>query len=155
MKCLFKFLRTGLICFLATCFSVSAVNGQNKKLIVIDPLVSGETTTLISQPPLVKVLRLPDKGNPISLITTELKTAVYEEVHIYLLTKPGSIIFDEINILPENVSDYSSDFSQWKNLLNTGARIVFHSENLTSEPEGTEIINRITGFTGRTVLVEK
>jgi hypothetical protein len=135
--------------------STSAVFGQNKKLLVIDPLVEGETAGFVSQLPLLKVLRLPDKGNPIALISEELRTSIYDEVHLYLLTKPGSVIFDEINILPENVQDFSVDFSQWKSLLSQEARIVFHSETLTSEPEGTEIVNKIALFTGRSVVVEK
>lgn len=146
--------RTGFICLLLLWFTASTVDGQIKKLIVIDPLLSGETDNLVTRAPDIKVLRLPDKGNPITIITSELKTSSYDEIHLYLLTKPGSIIFDEINILPENVQDFSADFVQWKNLLNQGARIIIHSGNLTSEPGGTEILEKISGFTGRSVIVE-
>ena len=154
MKLLKSILRSGLMFCLLTWLALSVVNGQIKKLIIIDPLVTGETNNLVSQLPYVKVLRLPDKGNPISIITNELKTAAYDEIHLYLLTKPGSVIFDEINILSENVQDFSADFSQWKILLNQSARIVFHSQNLTSDPDGTEILNKISSFTGRRVVVE-
>lgn len=155
MKFLRNYLKSCMLSVLLIYCSTSAVFGQNKKLLVIDPLVEGETAGFVSQLPLLKVLRLPDKGNPIALISEELRTSIYDEVHLYLLTKPGSVIFDEINILPENVQDFSADFSQWKSLLSQEARIVFHSETLTSEPEGTEIVNKIALFTGRSVVVEK
>ncbi len=64
-----------------------------------------------------KVITLPDEGNPIKFIANELKKSMYDEIHLYLLTKPGSIIFDEINIIPENIQDYSGDFSEWKSII--------------------------------------
>ncbi len=155
MKLLWNYLKSLALFALMISFSTAAVNAQNRKLIVIDPLVAGETENLVSQPPSLKVLRLPDKGNPISIITEELQTATYDEVHLYLLTKPGSIIFDELNILADNVQDFSADFAKWKTLLGQGARIVIHSETLTSVPEGSEIIGRIAAFTGRSVEVEQ
>jgi hypothetical protein len=132
----------------------ASLSGQTTRLIVIDPLVVAETGNLVNQPPLQKVLRLPDKGNPITLITAELKLASYDEVDLYLLTKPASVIFDEINILPDNINDFAADFGQWKDLLKPGARIIIHSANLTSEPGGEIIVRNISAFTGRNVTVE-
>jgi len=135
--------------------SASAVNGQINKLIVIDPLIAGETVSLVTQLPVQKVLRLPDKGNPITLITDELKNEAYSEIHLYLLTKPGTIIFDEINILADNVQDYSADFTAWKNLLGSGSKVIIHSESLTTVPEGSQIVQKISEFIGRSITVEK
>ena len=83
-----------------------------------------------------------------------MKKDAYDEVHLYLLTKPGSIIFDEMNIIPDNVRDYSADFSDWKDNLQPDAVITIHSSELTSVPEGLVLVNSISAFTGRKVLAE-
>jgi hypothetical protein len=101
------------------------------------------------------VITLPDEGNPLQFIANELKKSSYDEIHLYLLTKPGSIIFDEINIIPENIQDYSGDFSEWKSITKPEFKIIIHSENLTSGEEGLFIVRKITEFTGRAVIVEK
>ncbi len=98
---------------------------------------------------------LPDEGNPLEFIANELRDSLYDEIHLYLLTKPGSIIFDEINIIAENILDYSGDFSVWKNITKPGSKIKIHSENLTSVEGGLFIINKITEFTGKVVAVNK
>ena len=124
------------------------------KLIVIDPLVAEESEGIISRNSDAKVYFLPDKGNPLQLIAAEMKKDAYDEVHLYLLTKPGSIIFDEMNIIPDNVRDYSADFSDWKDNLQPDAVITIHSSELTSVPEGLVLVNSISAFTGRKVLAE-
>jgi hypothetical protein len=84
-----------------------------------------------------------------------LKESLYDEIHLYLLTKPGSIIFNEINIIPETIQNFSGDFSEWKSITKPEFKIVIHSENLASGQEGLFLIKKITEFTGRAVIVEK
>jgi hypothetical protein len=128
--------------------------GQTTRLIVIDPLVENETINNIVTDPGQKVITLPDNGNPIKFITNILRGSSCDEIHLYLLTKPGSIIFDEINIIPENVQDYSGDFGEWKNIVKPETKIIIHSVNLTSIPEGQFLIKKISEFTGKIVTVE-
>jgi hypothetical protein len=120
---------------------------------VIDPLVTDEISNITSLYPHQKVVILPDEGNPLKFITKELKEYMYDEIHLYLLTKPGSIIFDEINIIPENIVDYSGDFSEWKSITKPEFKIIIHSENLTSGEEGLLIVRKISDFTGKDVIV--
>jgi len=94
-------------------------------------------------------------GNPLKFITKELKESSYDEVHLYILTKQGSIIFDEINLIPENIQEYSGDFNEWKSLTKPEFKIVIHSEDLTSGEEGLFLVKKITEFTGREVIVIK
>ena len=129
------------------------LTAQPSKLIVIDPLVSNEYKNIVTQTG-QKVINLPDEGNPIKFIGGELKKSVYNEIHIYLLTKPGSLIFDEINIIPENIDEYSADFIAWKGLMKQGSVIIIHSDNLTSVQEGLLITGKITEYTGAAVLVK-
>lgn len=154
MRALGYFLKTGIFLCLFFCFSPAVVRGQMNKLIVIDPLVAEESEGIISRNSDAKVYFLPDKGNPLQLIAAEMKKDAYDEVHLYLLTKPGSIIFDEMKIIPDNVRDYSADFSDWKDNLQPDAVITIHSSELTSVPEGLVLVNSISAFTGRKVLAE-
>ncbi|HOW09576.1 MAG TPA: DUF4347 domain-containing protein [Bacteroidales bacterium] len=147
--------RTGILLCLLFCSTSLIGWGQINKLVIVDPLVSGKSSEIINNNPTAKVLILPDNENPLRLITAEIKKASFDEIHLYLLTKPGSVIFDEINIIPENVQDYSADLSEWKKYLKSEAVIYIHSENLTSIPEGINIVNSISSFTGKKVLVEK
>ncbi len=130
------------------------VRGQINKLMVVDALVGGESTEIASRNPGAKVLILPDKENPLQLVTAEIKKASYDEIHLYLLTKPGSVIFDEINIIPDNVQEFSSDFAEWKEYLKKDAVVIIHSGNLASVPEGVSVVNSISSFIDRKVLVE-
>jgi hypothetical protein len=98
---------------------------------------------------------LPDEGNPLKFIANELKQSMYDEIHLFLLTKQGSIIFDEINIIPENIQEYSGDFREWKSLTKPEFKIVIHSEDLASGQEGLFLVKKITEFTGREVIVKK
>jgi hypothetical protein len=128
--------------------------GQPISLIVIDPLVENEFKNITGNDTPLKVITLPNEGNPIKFITNELKKSTYNEIHLYMLTKPGSIVFDEINIIPENIQDFSGDFSEWKSITKPEFKIVIHSENLASGPEGLLLIKKITEFTGREVVVK-
>ena len=98
---------------------------------------------------------LPDEGNPLKFIANELKKSKYDEIHLYLLTKPGSIVFDEMNIIPENIQDLSGDFSEWKSITKPEFKILIHSEDLASGQEGLFLVKKITEFTGREVIVKK
>jgi len=149
------FLKTGILISLLLCCSSIIVKGQINKLIVVDALVAGESTEIVSRNSDAKVLILPDKGNPLQQITSEIKNGSYDEIHLYLLTKPGSVIFDEINIIPDNVHEFSADFTEWKKYMKRDAVVIIHSDILASVPGGVSLVNSISAFIDRKVLVEK
>jgi hypothetical protein len=155
MRFYYKILKTSALSLMLSILSTYYVTGQTSGLTVIDPLVENEISNIAGTYPGQKVITLPDEGNPLQFIANELKKSSYDEIHLYLLTKPGSIIFDEINIIPENIQDYSGDFSEWKSITKPEFKIIIHSENLTSGEEGLFIVRKITEFTGRAVIVEK
>lgn len=146
--------KTSVFIFTLFILSANIISGQTRRLIVIDPLVKNEVRNISGTIPEQKVVVLPDEGNPLKYIANELKESEYNEVHLYLLTKPGSIIFDEINIIPENIQDYSADFNEWKSITRPEFKIIIYSENLASEPGGLFLIKKITEFTGREVTVK-
>jgi Domain of unknown function (DUF4347) len=129
--------------------------GQPARLIIIDTLVENEHKNIRAYDPGQKVIILPAEGNPVKLVNDELKKAWYGEIHLYMLTKPGSIIFDEINIIPDNIEEYASGFREWKGKLKQDSKIFIHSADLTSVPEGLTIIQKIREYTGCEVIVKE
>jgi hypothetical protein len=154
MRFNYKILKTSALSLMLSILSTYYVTGQTSGLIVIDPLVEKEIRNIAGNYPGQKVVMLPDEGNPLKFIANELKESMYDEIHLYMLTKPGSIIFDEINIIPENIQDFSGDFSEWKSITKPELKIIIHSENLTSGEEGLFIVRKITEFTGKVVIVK-
>ena len=149
-----KILKISVLSLIIIVHSTPDLIGQPISLIVIDPLVENEIRNIAGNYPGQKVVILPDEGNPLKFIANELKKSMYDEIHLYLLTKPGSIIFDEINIIPENIRDYAGDFGEWKSITKPELKIIIHSEDLTSGEEGLFIVRKITEFTGKVVIVK-
>jgi hypothetical protein len=154
MRLYSKILKISVLSFQLIILPTFYLTGQPSRLIIIDPLVEKESRNIAGNYPGQKVVILPDEGNPLKFIANELKESMYDEIHLYLLTKPGSIIFDEINIIPENIQDFSGDFSEWKSITKPELKIIIHSENLTSGEEGLFIVRKITEFTGKVVIVK-
>lgn len=144
---------TGTIMFLHILVS-PVLLPQVSKLIVVDQLVTDKLNEIKNTYSGSRLLLLPETGNPISIIAGELRNNSYSEIHIFVLTKPGSIVFDEITILPENIEDYSADFIKWKDSATGRSTVVIHSDVLTSVPEGNFLINRLEALTGKKVIVE-
>jgi len=155
MRPIIKILKISILSFQLIIFPAFYLKGQPSGLAVIDPLVGNEFKNITGKDTGLKVVTLPDEGNPIKFITGELKKSTYSDIHLYMLTKPGSIIFDEINIIPDNIQEYSGDFSEWKNLIKPGSEIVIHSADLTSVPEGLFLIRKIMEYTGKSVIVKE
>jgi hypothetical protein len=154
MTLFYKILKISVLSLILIIHPALDLTGQPVSLIVIDPLVEKESR-IIANVPGQKVVMLPDEGNPLKFITKELKESTYDEIHLFLLTKQGSIIFDEINIIPENIQDYAGDFGEWKSITKPEFKIVIHSEDLASGQEGLFLVKKITEFTGREVIVKK
>jgi hypothetical protein len=144
----------GLSLLFVCTVSTTTANGQSPKIFFIDALVASSIETIDGASATDKILNLPDSGNPLAIIANELKTRTYSEVHLFVLTKPGSLIFDEVNILAGNVDDYDSFFAEWKKNLTPGAKIIIHYGVLTSEPDGMTLIERMSELTGVTVIVQ-
>jgi len=150
----YKILKISVLSLMLIFHPALNVTGQPLSLIVIDPLVENESRNFANIPG-QKVVMLPEVGNPLKFIAKELKESMYDELHLFLLTKQGSIIFDEINIIPENIQEYSGDFSGWKSITKPEFKILIHSEDLASGEEGLFLVKKITEYTGREVIVKK
>jgi len=147
-------MKRSILTLLIIVITLVTAAGQPSKLVIIDPLVKNDLRD-ITDDNNQKIIILPEEGDPVKLIGEELKKSAYDEVHLYMLTKPGSIIFDEKNILPENIEESSADFRGWKTGLKSGSEIIIHSPDLGSTPEGLFITDKIAEYTGCPVKINK
>jgi hypothetical protein len=147
--------RNSLLFFLFLSGLFVQAESQTKKLFILDPLAVSNFKEEVAQAPGDKIFRLPADGNPIILIAEELSKTKFDQIHIYVLTKPGSLIFDEANIIMENIADYYSAFKSWRAGLNPGCSIILHSEDFLQVPEGEAIRLKIEEYTDCKVTVIK
>jgi hypothetical protein len=150
-----KIKRPAILILMLGLMPAAGLLSQPSKLVVIDTLVTNEYKNLYGYDSTTKILILPGEGNPLEIIASELGKSDYSEIHIFALTKPGSIIFDELNLIPETIQEYSEDLTRWKTLIKPGTRIVIHSETLTDGPEGSILLDKIAEFTGTNVTISK
>ena len=139
---------SAILIFLLGLMPTADLLSQPSRLVVIDTLVTDEYKNLYGNNNTTKILILPGEGNPLEIIASELGKSDYSEIHICALTKPGSIIFDELNLIPETIQEYSDDLASWKTLLKPGTKIIIHSETLTDAPEGSILLEKIAELTG-------
>jgi hypothetical protein len=143
-----------LILMLPADATAYAIGQQAPRLFIIDRLVPDAAESISDKNASDEIFILPDTGNPLALITDKLKGGSFSEIHLYLLTKPGSMIFDELTILTDNIEDCAVHFREWKKHLSPGTRIIIHSDTLDSVPEGAGLTERIADLTGATVIVQ-
>lgn len=143
-----------LIIVLLTDVTVCAMGQPLPKIFMVDRLVAETAQNIGNKNASDEVFILPDTGNPLSIISGKLKEKNWSEVHLFMLTKPGSMIFDELTILADNVEESGTHFREWGKLLPPGAKIIIHSDSLNSTPEGVSLVEKIAEMTGATVLVQ-
>jgi hypothetical protein len=124
------------------------------RLFIVDRLKADASENISNANAADEIFILPDIGNPLAIITDKLKENNFSEIHLYLLTKPGSMIFDELTILTDNVGECAAHFMEWRKNLATGAKIIIHSDTLATIPDGTRLVEQIAELTGATVLVQ-
>jgi hypothetical protein len=139
---------------LLTDTTVCAMGQQSPRLFIVDRLVADASENISNANAADEILILPDVGNPLAIITDKLKESRFAEIHLYLLTKPGSMIFDELTILTDNVGECAVHFMEWRKNLSPGAKIIIHSDTLATIPDGTRLVEQIAELTGATVLVQ-
>lgn len=142
------------ILVLLTDNTVCAMGQQLPRLFIVDRLVADAAENIDDSNASDEILILPDTGNPLSIISGKLKEKGFSEIHLFLLTKPGSMIFDELTILADNFGEYTDHFTEWRKYLSPGAKIIIHSESLNTVSDGIRIIEQIAELTGATVLVQ-
>jgi hypothetical protein len=88
----------------------------------------------------------------ISQISNAIKNKHIENLHIYVATKPGAIVFNSLSVINSNVIKFASELALWKS--NVSGEIIIHSDVVFIGEEGVELkheLERLTGLTFTTI----
>ena len=84
--------------------------------------------------------------NPLKQIAKALDGRTIRDLHIYLQTIPGTLVFNSVTVTTENVNALKEPLLQWKNFVS--GRVVIHSLGVFTGPEGIELKNQLEKSSG-------
>lgn len=84
--------------------------------------------------------------NAIHQISTATQAMQIENLHIYVPTKPGAIVFSSIAITSRNVNELEDELLAWSNLVSN--KVVIHSEVVFTGDDGALLQRRLEEITG-------
>ena len=84
--------------------------------------------------------------NAIKQISNAAEMLQIENLHIYVPTKPGAIVFNSIAITTINVDDLAEELKEWSNVVTN--QVVIHSEVVFTGDEGNLLKQRLEEITG-------
>lgn len=87
-----------------------------------------------------------DSPDAIRQITDFIEGLQIENLHIYVPTKPGAIVFSSIAITPDDVADLAVELHAWSNAITK--QVVIHSETVFTGEEGLLLKQRLEEATG-------
>lgn len=91
--------------------------------------------------------------NAIHQISTATEAIQIENLHIYVPTKPGAIVFSSIAITSENIQEVENELAAWSNLVSS--KVVIHSEVVFTGDEGALLKRRLEEITGLIITAQK
>jgi len=91
--------------------------------------------------------------NAINQISTAAEAIQIENLHIYVSTKPGAIVFNNIAITSENVNEVENELLAWSNIVSS--KVVIHSEVVFTGEEGARLKRRLEEITGLIIIAQK
>jgi len=90
--------------------------------------------------------------NALEQISLKLASIKIEDLHIYVLTKPGAMIFNSIALIPDKLNDLSSDLSYWGE--NISGKVIIHSDIVFEGEEGLLLKERLEEISGLEFIME-
>ena len=90
--------------------------------------------------------------NAINQITNAIKNQQIENLHLFVASKPGALVFSSISIVNSNVNRLALELVKWKSYVS--GEIIIHSDVVFSGTEGTQLkheLERLTGLTFTTI----
>lgn len=75
-----------------------------------------------------------------------------DELYIYVLTKPGAIIFNSLSVTMNNLEDWSADLQALSRHVTN--KVIIHSEVVFSEEEGILLKEKLEEITGLVFTAE-
>jgi len=119
----------------------------------VDYLVIDPTSPNLAQ------LQAQYNGNPSVFFNENPKAAPYvipsimadhpsADLHLFVATQPGSLMFNSITITVANAADYASSFALWKN--NISGNVVVHSSDVFTTSSGEALKTKLEQLTNLT-----
>lgn len=134
-----------IIILLCTVFN--AYSQSNSEFIIIDE-IADNAEQLISEFSNQSNVYMTDGITPNALgqIHNSVENLQIDDLHIYVLTKPGAIVFNSIAITVDNINDWSADLKTLSGVVKN--KVIIHSEVVFTGEEGVLLKERLEEITG-------
>ncbi len=84
--------------------------------------------------------------SPLKQITKAINGRTVQDLHIYLVNKPGELVFNTVSISSENVNECIESLAKWKSAVK--GRVVIHSQVVFTTPAGIELKQQLEKLSG-------
>ncbi len=120
---------------------------SNQDIILIDE-IADDITELLAEFGNQPNVYVTDANTPDALaqITEELVNLRIRDLHIYVPTKPGAIVFSSISITSENVDELPFDLTDWTKVIS--GKVVIHSDVVFTGEEGILLKQQLESKSG-------
>jgi len=92
------------------------------------------------------------QGDPLQQIATALSGKSLVNLHIFVLGKPGSMVFSMLAVTNGNISDYTNPLGQWS--AHISGNVVVHNSNVFAADAGQDLKTAFHQFTGLNFVVQ-
>ncbi|MFO7670409.1 MAG: DUF4347 domain-containing protein [Bacteroidales bacterium] len=120
---------------------------SNQDLIIIDE-IADDITELLAEFGNQPNVYVTDANTPDALaqITEQLVNLRIADLHIYVPTKPGAIVFSSIAITTENIDELPFDLTDWTKVIS--GKVVIHSDVVFTGEEGILLKQQLESKSG-------
>ena len=141
-----KFARFSLLSALLF-LSVNLFSQTDQDLIIIDE-IADDITELIEQYKDHPQVYVTDGNTPDALrqISDQLVNLRIENLHIFVPTKPGAIVFSSIALTPENLEELPFDLTDWTEVIS--GKVIIHSDVVFTGEQGQLLKQVLESRTG-------
>lgn len=132
---------------LLLCMVVHVHSQSNQEFIIIDE-IADNAEQLISALGNQSNVYVTDGITPNALgqILKRTENLQIDDLHIYVLTKPGAIVFNSIALTLDNINDWSTDLEALSGIVTN--KVIIHSEVVFTGDEGVLLKERLEDITG-------
>lgn len=129
------------------CLSINLFSQTDQDLIIIDE-IADDITELIEQHKDHPQVYVTDGNTPDALrqISDQLVNLRIENLHIFVPTKPGAIVFSSIALTPENLEELPFDLTDWTEVIS--GKVIIHSDVVFTGEQGQLLKQVLESRTG-------
>lgn len=135
------------------CITVNTFSQSESDLIIIDEIAENieQLKSEFSAYPYVYII---NEIAPNALEQTSLALAnkQIEDLHIFVLTKPGAMIFNNIALTTDKLDELPGDLSRWSDFIS--GKVVIHSDIVFTGKEGILLKHRLESITGLEFIMQ-